>query len=212
MTRRGRPATGRGYEHARRIWWAMHSRSMPFDQAPAEVRALADPATVAPETRVFVGPLLRLFKEVGLSSSAQYHTVKTNLVAMGALVRLRRGNGRVTAVWLLAADPTVDRWGRYVEAPGTLRRLETMEAEHNVFLAWFLKNLPTIAPTLAAEMQLAGVRTVGQAIDHLRQLPPARLAGLGPAACMHFIDRNRDHTCGVEAPLSRLRSPATLVE
>jgi hypothetical protein len=150
---------------------------------------------------------------VGLTSSAQYHTVKSNLVAMGALVRLRRGNGRVDAVWLLAADPTVDRWGRYVEAPGNLRRLEAIEAEHHARLAWFLRNVPSIAPTLAAEMQLARVRTVGQAIDFLKALPLARLAGLGPAACLRFVG-GLEHTCGSELVLPepvQPHSPARLV-
>jgi hypothetical protein len=192
--RRGRPPTGRPFAYALRIYQAMREQSIPLAEAPPEVRALADQVT--PEARVFIGPLVALFKEAGLRSNAQYHQTKGHLVSMGALTRLRRGTGRVAAVWLLGPEPTITAWARHVEQPASAQRVLTIEAEHHVQLAWFLKHLPTISPTLAEELRMAGCRTVADVLSYLRTLPMARLAGLGPGACLHFIDR-REHTCGL---------------
>jgi hypothetical protein len=213
MTRRGRPTTTRPYAHACRVYAAMAERSIPLAEAPAEVRALADPATTTPESRVFVGRLIQLFHEVGLTSSAQYHLTKSNLVAVGSLTRLRRGTGRAASVWLLGPAPSVTTWGRAIGQPEQQRLLAKVEAEHHLRLAVFLKDLPSIAPSTAEEMRLAGVRTVGQAIGFLRSLPPARLAGLGPGACLRFVGRV-EHTCGAESVLPepvQPHSPARLV-
>jgi hypothetical protein len=197
MTRRGpgRPPTGRPFEHAARVYRAMHARSMLLSEAPPKIRELADPATVTPESRIFVGGLMALFEEVGLRSRGQYHNVKNDLIAMGALARLRRGSGPVEAVWLLGPEPTVARWDAHVERPtGTIRRLAQVEREHHERLAWFLKHLPSIAPTTAEEMRLSGAKTVGEAINFLRGLPTARRVGLGPAACLRYCGE-AEHTC-----------------
>jgi hypothetical protein len=197
MTRRGRPPTGRPFAYAVRIYQAMAARSVPLSEAPPEVQALAAPDQVTPEARVFVGGLVALFEDYGLRSRAQYHATKGHLVAMGALTRLRRGNGRVAAVWLLGPEPTIGAWAHRVEQPANVQRVLAVETEHHLRLAAFLHDLPTVAPTLAEELRMAGCRTVADVLGYLRTLPLVRLAGLGPGACLHFIDR-REHSCGME--------------
>jgi len=175
----------------------MAERSILLAEAPVEVRALADPAAVMPDARVFIGPLLRFVQALGYPSNASYQTIKSNLVTMGCLARLRRGTGRVDAVWLLVAEPTIERWGRHIERPGNVRRLLQVKAEHHARLAMFLRDLPSIAPTLAEELRLAGCRTVADVLTYLRALPTMRLVGLGPGACLRFCGRT-EHTCGAE--------------
>jgi hypothetical protein len=197
MTKRGRPPTARPYEHATRAYQAMAERSTPLDDAPPEVRALVGDDPVPADARIFVGHLVALFAQVGLRSRAQYHQVKGNLVAVGAMRRLRRGTGRVPAVWLLVGEPTVSRWEREVKSPAARRQVARVEAEHHARLAVFLRDLPTVDPTLADELRMSGARTVADVLDYLRTLPPARLAGLGPGACLRFHGR-AEHTCGLE--------------
>jgi hypothetical protein len=141
--------------------------------------------------------LVALFEELGYRSRAQYQAIKANLVRAGCLVRLRRGTGAITAVWLLVGEPTPARWAA-VSTPGARRAVGRAEAEHHLRLAAFLHELPSTSPSLATELQLAGCKTVRDVLDYLRKLPPVRLAAFGPGACLGAI--GGEHTCGMGRP------------
>jgi hypothetical protein len=206
MSPRGRPPTARPYEHAAKVYREMAHRSVALADAGPEVRALADQAggTVPDGARVFIGDrgrgLVALFEELGYRSRAQYQQIKANLISAGCLVRLRRGTGAVTAIWLLGPEPTPERWRGAVQTPGQQRAVGRVEAEHHVRLGLFLHELPSTAPTLAEELRLAGCRTVRDALDYLRKLPPVRLAAFGPGCCLAFVGGD-GHTCGLRSTL-----------
>lgn len=102
---------------------------MPVPRAPADLLPTVPSGAVA----VFVGNLLPLVRDdLGMSSTAQYHQHKHQLIMMGCVAQLRRGVRLRVGAWALLAPPTPQRWDEAVRRPFS-RRVEHEHRERHAF-------------------------------------------------------------------------------
>jgi hypothetical protein len=171
----------------------MEKRSMTVGATPPELRPLMPGDAVA----VFVGNLLPLMRELGMTSCEQYHSRKTELVAMGCVGQLRRGSRFRTGAWALLQPPTYDLWLAYVARPFSRRREAALGENHRQAVAGFLRTAAELYPTLVREAVEAGATTGAELLAYIAALPEARLRRLFPAGevCLGFAVIGAVHTC-----------------
>ena len=87
--RRGRPpgTTSRAFQACEVIYAAMLQRSVSLAEAPDDLVALVPDGA----KRLFVGSLIRLLRELGMTSLEQYDSRKRELVDMGCIAQVRAG-------------------------------------------------------------------------------------------------------------------------
>jgi hypothetical protein len=136
--------------------------------------------------RVFIGSLIALLRDLGMTSLEQYHSRKLELVAMGSIEQVRAGKRYVTGCWGLLRPPSVDLWDAQVRRPFSHKREQESRELHEGHLRSFLEAAPTLFPRLLQEAQRAGCTTAADLIRYLAGLPERRLR-----ACVRFVSATR---------------------
>jgi hypothetical protein len=194
----GRPpgATSAAYDACALIYGEMLARSVPVMEAPPELRPLVPDGAEA----VFIGNLLPLIRwELGMSSTEQYHSRKSELLAMGCARQLRRGSRFRIGAWALIRPPTVDLWLAHVARPFSRRREVELVELHRWAVQGFLENAARLYPTLVREAVGAGASTGAELLAYVAALPEGRLRRLFPAGevCLGFAVAGAVHVCQV---------------
>jgi len=193
--RLGRPpgATSAAYDACVLIYEVLERRSVPVVEAPPELAPLVPEGAVA----VFVGNLLPLFRELGMTSCETYHSRKMELLAMGCVAQLRRGSRFRTGAWALLRPPTYDLWLAQVARPFSRRREVELRERHAWAVHTFLADAPKLYPTLVAEAVEAGASTGAELLAYVAALPEARLRRLFPAGevCLGYAVPGAVHVC-----------------
>lgn len=192
----GRPpgATSAAFDACALIYKEMLARSVPVDQAPPELAPLVPYGAVA----VFAGNLLPLIRwELGMTSTEQYHSRKSELLAMGSVAQLRRGSRFQVGAWALLRPPSADLWLATVARPFSRRRETELRERHAWAVHTFLENGPKLYPALIAEAVEAGVSIGAELLAYVAQLPEARLRRLFPAGevCLGYAEAGAVHVC-----------------
>jgi hypothetical protein len=149
---------------------------------------------------VFVGNLLPLIRwELGMSSTQQYHSRKSELLAMGCVAQLRRGSRFRVGAWALLAPPSYDRWLAQVARPFSQRREAELRERHAWAVHTFLEHAPKLYPALVREALEAGATTGAELLAYVAALPEGRLRRLFPSGevCFGYAVTGTDHTCQV---------------
>ena len=192
---RGRPpgATPRAFQACEVIYAAMVERSVSVAEAPGELLAQVPEGA----TRLFVGSLIRLLRDLGMSSLETYHSRKHELVDMGCIAQVRAGKRYVAGCWALLAEPTVERWEAKVARPFSRKREVEVRELHQAHLRSFLEAAPTLFPRLLREAHGAGCRTSTDLLRWLAGQPERRLRALHPL-CLGYAVPGTVHTCTIE--------------
>jgi hypothetical protein len=195
MSRRGRPpgATARAFQACEVIYAAMLQRSVSLAEAPDELVALVPEGA----SRLFVGSLIRLLRELGMTSLETYHSRKHELVAMGCIAQVRAGKRYVAGCWALLAAPTVERWDEAVARPFSRKRELEVRELHQAHLTSFLESAPVLFPRLLREAHAAGCLTSTDLLHYLADLPERRLRALHPL-CLGYAVPGTVHTCAID--------------
>lgn len=193
--RRGRPPglTSAAFDACALIYRELERRSVPVAEAPPELAPLVPEGAEA----VFVGNLVPLFRELGMTSLETYHSRKTELVAMGCIRQLRRGSRFRVGAWALIRPPTVDRWLAHVARPFSQRREAALRERHAEAVEGFLRTAPELYPALVREAVEAGASTGAELLAYVAGLPEPRLRRLFPAGevCLGYAVPGAVHTC-----------------
>jgi hypothetical protein len=191
----GRPpgATSATFTTCELVYQTMLARSVPVEQAPPELAPLVPDGAVA----LFLGNLLPMFRELGLTSCETYHSRKTELLVMGCVAQLRRGSRFRTGAWALIRPPTVDLWLVQVARPFSYRREAVLRERHAAAVEGFLRTAAQQYPALVAEAVAAGATTGAELLGYVAALPEARLRRLFPSGevCLGFTPAEAVHTC-----------------
>jgi hypothetical protein len=134
VTRGGHRPTGptsRAFDHAARVYAALDAIAVPAAQ-------YHHPRVPADAQRVAAVNLVPFLRELGYTSTAQYHDVKHHLVDLGCIVQVRRGTSRVTGAWALLRPPTAAGWAATHGARLPPKRLAVARANHTRALLAFL--------------------------------------------------------------------------
>jgi hypothetical protein len=193
--RRGRPpgATARAFQACEVIYAELERRSVSLAEAPNDLVALVPDGAV----RLFVGSLIRLLRDLGMTSLETYHSRKSELVDMGCIAQVRAGKRYVPGCWALLAEPTVERWDAQVARPFSHKREVEVRELHQAHLTSFLEAAPTLFPRLLREAHATGCRTGADLLRYLAGLPERRLRALHPL-CLGYAVPGTVHTCGIE--------------
>jgi hypothetical protein len=191
---RGRPpgATPRAFQACGVIYTAMASRSVSLAEAPNDLVALVPEGA----SRIFVGSLIALLRDQGMTSLETYHSRKHELVDMGCIVQVRAGKRYVAGCWALLAAPTIERWDEAVARSFSRKRELEVRELHQAHLTSFLEAAPTLFPRLLREAHGAGCRTGADLLQYLAGLDERRLRALHPL-CVGYAVLGTVHTCGV---------------
>jgi hypothetical protein len=175
------------------IYVEMERRSVPVAEAPSELAPLVPDAAEA----VFVGNLLPLMRSMGMTSCEQYHSRKSELVAMGCIVQLRRGSKHRTGCWALLAPPTVGCWLATVARPFSHKREAALRERHTAAVEGFLRTAAKVYPALVAEAVTGGATTGAELLAYVAELPEGRLRRLFPAGevCLGYATAPAVHVC-----------------
>jgi hypothetical protein len=171
----------------------MVERSVSVAEAPGELLAQVPEGA----TRLFVGSLIRLLRDLGMSSLETYHSRKHELVDMGCIAQVRAGKRYVAGCWALLAEPTVERWEAKVARPFSRKREVEVRELHQAHLSSFLEAAPTLFPRLLREAHGAGCRTSTDLLRWLAGQPERRLQALHPL-CLGYAVPGTVHTCTIE--------------
>jgi hypothetical protein len=198
MAGRGKPgrppgATSATFDACVLIYKELEQRSVPVAEAPPELAPLVPDDAVA----LFLGNLLPLFRELGLTSCETYHSRKMELLAMGCVAQLRRGSRFRVGAWALMRPPTVDRWLAQVARPFSRRREVALRERHTWAVHGFLRTAARLHPTLVREAATAGATTGAELLEYVAGLPEARLRRLFPAGevCLGYAIPGAPHVC-----------------
>lgn len=195
MAKGGRPpgATSAAFNTCVLIYTEMKRRSVPVEQAPPELAPLVPTGAVA----LFLGNLLPLFRELGMTSCETYHSRKSELLAMGCVVQLRRGSRFQVGAWALIWPPTVDLWLAHVARPFSRRREVELRERHVWAVHTFLADAPKLYPTLVREAVKAGATTGAELLAYVAGMPEGRLRRLFPAGevCLGYAVPGAVHIC-----------------
>jgi hypothetical protein len=149
---------------------------------------------------MFVGNLLPLVRwELGMSSTEQYHSRKSELLAMGCIRQLRRGSRFRVGAWALIRPPTLQLWDTHVRRPFSRKREVALRERHAFAVQWFLRTAPKLYPALVAEAVGAGASTGGELLAYVAGLPESRLRRMFPAGevCLGYAVPGAIHVCQV---------------
>jgi hypothetical protein len=171
----------------------MVERSVSVAEAPGELLAQVPEGA----TRLFVGSLIRLLRDLGMSSLETYHSRKHELVDMDCIAQVRAGKRYVAGCWALLAEPTVERWEAKVARPFSRKREVEVRELHQAHLSSFLEAAPTLFPRLLREAHGAGCRTSTDLLRWLAGQPERRLQALHPL-CLGYAVPGTVHTCTIE--------------
>jgi hypothetical protein len=185
--------TSAAFDNCMVIYCEMLAKSVPVNEAPPELAPLVPDDVVA----VFVGNLLPLLRELGMTSCEQYHSRKSELVAMGCIRQLRRGARYRTGAWALLAPPTVDRWLAEVARPFSHKREAALRERHAAAIEGFLRTAPKLYPAVVAEAVAAGASTGAELLTYIAGLPEGRLRKLFAAGevCLGYTVAGAVHIC-----------------
>jgi hypothetical protein len=194
----GRPpgATSAYFRTCALLYEELLARSVPPGEAPPpELAPLVPDDAVA----LFVGNLLPLFRELGLTSCEQYHSRKSELLAMGCVAQLRRGSRFRTGAWALLRPPTVELWLATVARPFSQRREVALRERHAFAVQGFLQTAARLYPALVAEAVAAGAATGAELLAYVAALREVRLRRLFPAGevCLGYAVARAPHVCQV---------------
>lgn len=191
----GRPpgATSAAFNTCLLIYNEMAARSVPVDQTPPGLAPLAPDGAMA----LFIGNLLPLLRELGMTSCETYHSRKTELLTMGCIVQLRRGSRFRTGAWALYGPPTGDLWEAYVRRPFSRKREAALQENHRAAVEGFLRSASELYPSLVREAVTAGATTGAELLAYVGTLAEARLRRLFPAGevCLGYAIAGAVHTC-----------------
>jgi hypothetical protein len=178
------------------IYGEMLTRSVPVAETPPELAPLVPGGAEA----VFVGNLLPLIRwELGMSSTQQYHSRKSELLAMGCVAQLRRGSRFRVGAWALLAPPTIDLWLAQIARPFSQKREVALRERHAAAVSGFLGTAARLYPALVREAVEAGASTGAELLAYVAALPEAWLRRLFPAGevCLGFAVVGAVHVCRV---------------
>jgi hypothetical protein len=171
----------------------MAARSVAVAEAPGDLVVLIPDGV----ERVFVGSLIALLRDLGMTSLEQYSSRKRELVAMSCIEQVRAGRRYVAGCWALRCPPTVELWDAQVRRPFSHKREAEVRELHEQHLTSFLEAAPTLFPRLLREAHRAGCTTAADLIRYLAGLPERRLRVLQPL-CLGYAVAGAPHVCGVE--------------
>lgn len=190
-------ATSEGFETCCIVYGEMKRRSIPSAKAYGYKQLIPDGVE-----RVFVGSLIALFRDLGLTSLGTYHNHKANLTAMGCVSKLQQGRFEHTeSVWALHHAPTYDLWVKHVGQHFRQKDAEIWDA-HERALENFLGSAPSLYPKLLQQAAKSGARSREDFLRFLASLPEPTLRSLHPV-CLGFAVPGTVHTC-MTAPLDPL--------